>query len=58
MNIRLVLACLYGSIFFWSGLAYAASESVAQTNVTEIRTATDENIKDVFLAPGWGKLSF
>ena len=39
-------------------MAYAAPEPVAQTNVTEVRTATDENIKDVFLAPGWGKLSF
>jgi len=39
---------------FWSATALAAPESSA----TEAEVAKDENIKDVFLAPGWGKLNF
>jgi len=40
--------------FIWCGLAIAAPED---TNV-DSDAANDKNIKDVFLAPGWGKLSF
>ena len=48
-------SCLVMLGFVWSGLAIVAAPEIASA---QAGAAKDDNTKDVFLAPGWGKLSF